>query len=77
MDVEKMRSTLAELYTGPGWKLRCQQMPDRQIVAIYKDMEKKGRLKQNAKRKSKRREPGIRTAQQITIYDVLNELGCL
>ena len=77
MDVSKMRCTLAELYTGPKWKLKCQTMPDRQVIAIYKDMERKGRLKQNAKHKSKRREPGIRTAQQLTIYDVLNELGCL
>lgn len=72
MDVAKMRCTLAELY-GPNWKLKCQTMPDRQVVAIYKSMERQGRLK----KKPKRREPNIKTAVQITIYDVLNEQGSL
>lgn len=69
MDVEKMRSALIELYTGPNWKLKVQGMPDRQVIAIYKDMERKGRFKQKNKRK--KREPKKQTAIQITIYDVL------
>lgn len=72
MDVAKMRCALAELY-GPTWRLKCQTMPDRQVVAIYKNMERTGRLK----KKKPKKEPDIRTALQITIYDVLNERGSL
>ena len=68
MDVNKMRCALSELYSGDNWRLKCQTMPDRQVVAIYKNMERTGRLK----KKKPKKEPGIKTAQQLTIYDVLD-----
>lgn len=67
MDVNKMRSALSELYPGDNWKLKCQTMPDRQVVAIYKNMERTGRLK----KKKPKKEPDIKKAEQLTIYDVL------
>lgn len=69
MTVDQMRSALCELYTGPKWRLKVQGMPDRQVIAIYKDMQSKGRFTQKNKRK--RKEPKKATAIQLTVFDVL------
>ena len=67
MNVEKMRAALGELY-GPKWRLKCQEMPDRQVVAIYKNLERKGKLKKPPKKK---KEPDIKKAVQLTIFDFI------
>lgn len=69
MNVEKMRSALAEAYSGPKWRLKLQQMPDRQIVAIYKNMESRGNLKKHSKKK----EPGVTKVTQLTIFDFMED----
>ncbi len=69
MNVEKMRSALAEVYSSPKWRLRLQQMPDRQIVAIYKNMESRGNLRKHPKKK----EPGVTKATQLTIFDFMED----
>lgn len=66
MTVEKMRSALAEAYPGPKWRLACQTMPDRQIIAIYKNLGAKNRLYIRKKRK----EPGVKKAVQVTMADL-------
>ena len=68
MSTEQMRSRLAELYPGPKWRLRVMQMPERQVVAIYKNMSQNGRLKKHPIKKKK--EPGIIKAVQMTMFDL-------
>ena len=45
MSIEQMRTVLAEVYKGDKWKKKLMSMPERQIFAIYKDLERKGKLK--------------------------------
>ena len=44
MTVEAMRSALGEVYPGDRWKNKVKEMPDAQIVAMYKRMEAQGQL---------------------------------
>ena len=68
MTTEQMRARLAEVYPGPKWHLRLAKMDDRQVVAIYKCMQRTGQLKR--KKHQKKNEPGVRAAIQITIFDL-------
>ena len=67
MSVEKMRAALAEVYNGNIWRIRVNGMDDRQVVAVYKSMKAEGRLKKHPTIKKK--EPGIRKAVQLSIFD--------
>lgn len=69
MTVDQMRTALKDAYPGPRWKLRCQDMSDRRVIAIYKSMESRGQLYRH-KKKSKRNEPGVIRAVQITMLDI-------
>ena len=62
-----MREKLADLYPGPNWRLKCQTMPERQVVAIFKNLEKKGRFLK--KPDKKKRDPATEPIQ-ITIFDI-------
>ena len=42
MTVNQMRNKIADVYKGPRWRAEVLQMPDRQVIAIYKDMAKRG-----------------------------------
>lgn len=71
MTTDQMRNALIQAYPGPIWKKKVIAMEDRQVVAIYKTMERTDRL---VKRKPKRKkEPGIKYCEQITIWDILGE----
>lgn len=71
MTVEKMRSALAEVYPGTStWRMRLQQMPDRQVIAIYKNMSRNDKLYAHKKMNKKKREPGVKKAVQITMVDI-------
>lgn len=67
MTVEHMRTEVSKAYNSPKWKYRVEHMEDRQVIAIYKDMAAKGRFGNNKKKK----EPGIKRAEQLTIFDEL------
>lgn len=67
MTTEAMRTRLAEVYPGPKWRMRLMQMPERQIIAIYKNMSRTGRLE---KKRKKKKEPGVIRAVQLTIFDL-------
>lgn len=69
MTADKMRNALMEVYSGPLWRMRVSGMDDKQVVAIYKSMEREGRL---TRHKSKK-EPGIKKAEQITMWEMLEE----
>lgn len=69
MTTDQMRCALAEVYPGPRWRLKCQTMPERQVVAIYKSLNEKNKLTKRS-RKPKRKEPGIFDAIQISMFDL-------
>ena len=65
MDIEFMRSYVLSMYPGPKWAEKVACMPDRQIIAVYYSMKKKGQ-KPISDKPNKR---------QLTIYDY-DEDGC-
>lgn len=69
MTVDQMRNALVEVYSGPVWRMRVSGMDDRQVIAIYKCMQKENRLHP----KKLKKEPGIKCCEQMTIWDVINE----
>jgi len=54
---------------GPGWRLRLETMPDRQVYAIYMDFLNKGKL-DPPKKSSKKI---YQYERQINIYDILSQ----
>lgn len=72
--VDKMRCALAEVYPETStWRMRLQQMPDRQVIAIYKNMSQNDKLYAHKKMNKKKREPGVKKAVQITMIDIAPE----
>jgi len=69
MTIERMREELAKAYPAPKWAKRVAQMDDRQVFAVYKDMERNGRLCKKCGEKTKLKEDGV----QITIWDLMKE----
>lgn len=63
MTTDQMRCWLAEKYVGPKWRLKCQMMPERQVIALYKSMSKRPN-------KKKKPEPGVKYAIQLSIFDL-------
>lgn len=70
MTIDQMRNALVRVYPGPKWKSRVQAMDTRQVVAIYKNMERTDRL---TGRNQLKREPGIKYCEQMTIWDLMEE----
>lgn len=68
MTVEAMRDYICKMYNdSPKWRLKVLAMPDRQVIAIYKNMKTRGQTP-NKPRKD------IPRQQQITIFDLLGGL---
>ena len=44
MTVEGMRDRICNVYNSDKWRRRVALMPERQVVAIYKNMERHNRL---------------------------------
>lgn len=44
MSIDQMRCALIEVYPGPNWRKRVIEMEDKQVIATYKNMERKGNL---------------------------------
>lgn len=71
MTVDKMRCKVAEAYAGPTWRLKVQEMPDKQIIAVYHDMCERGVFEPKKKPKIKlNKEP---RCEQLTIWDFMNK----
>ena len=47
MTIDAMRSALVATYSGTKWKNRVEHMPDFQVVAVYKRLERSGELKKS------------------------------
>lgn len=50
MNIAKMRSVLAEVYTGASWKERVGIMSNEQVFAVYKRLERSGELYKHNRR---------------------------
>ena len=50
MNIAKMRSVLAEVYTGASWKERVGTMSNEQVFAVYKRLERSGELYKHNRR---------------------------
>ena len=70
MNVEQMRARIIDVYGGPTWRLKVQEMSERQVIAIYKDMERKGRFDKIKKQKHAKTDA---LCEQLTIFDFLKE----
>ena len=69
MTIDQMRNVLSQAYPGPKWQTKVKEMNNRQVVAIYRCMQEENRLHP----KKMKNEPGIKKAQQLTIWDLLKE----
>ena len=54
MNIATMRQAVADAYPRRGWKTKVINMSDEQVLAIYKSMERNGRLFNHAKQRVKR-----------------------
>lgn len=45
MEVVNMRTWLKKAYSGPRWQKMVDKMKDDQVMAIYYDMVKRGKIK--------------------------------
>lgn len=67
MTVDQMREQIIKVYPGERWRNKVALMPDRQVVAIYKCMKRRGDFE-----KKKEKKP-YETAVQLTIWTLLND----
>lgn len=76
MTIDQMMERITAVYPGPAWRLKVQGMRaqgadgERQIFAIYKNMERRGVFEKAAKKKKP-----VFQEQQMTIWDFMNDGG--
>ena len=79
MTVNAMREAVIAAYSGPVWRLKGPEMPDRQVIAIFKSMIDEGRLGPGGKLLKKPSEPTSKglepKVQQLTIWDFYDKDG--
>lgn len=46
MSVQQMRAAIYEVYPGRRWKIKVQNMPDDQVIAVYYSFLAKGKFDQ-------------------------------
>lgn len=64
MSIEQMRNAVSNAYDSWRWRERVSQMPNAQVIAIYKNMEGRGQLNK-PKAKGRKKEQ----YRQMTIFD--------
>jgi hypothetical protein len=62
MLVGDMRKKVKSVYANPTWDKKVDGMPDRQIIAIFYNMEEKGKFK-------KKEEKTTDSYKQINLFD--------
>ena len=69
--IQQMRIEVAEAYPGMAWKNRVRVMPDRQIYAIYRSLQKKKKFDKVIKdKRGQLAEAPKQEFQQLTIFDL-------
>lgn len=66
MTVAAMRDYISKMYPSDRWRLRVHDMADRQVIAIYRTMQKRGQ------QPPKKKKSGV-TCEQISIFDMLEK----
>ena len=66
MSVDQMRAAITKVYDNPTWAYKVRRMADNQVIAIYRNMQKTGRL--DKKRQSGTLRKG-NNYRQMTIFD--------
>ena len=64
MEVWEMRELVASAYFSPQWKYRVSKMPERQIIAIYFNLEERGLFTPEAIARRKQTEKGIQIRKE-------------
>ena len=64
MTVSGMREHVSRAYDADKWRKRVQDMPDRQVIAIYRTMIKRGQLPPKKKKDTLK-------CKQLSIFDLL------
>lgn len=70
MTVAMMRKWVVSAYNNPTWMNKVAMMPDIQVIAIYRNMQKRGVFNKD---KSKKIEPSELVGHQMNIFDYLND----
>lgn len=73
-DIEVMRDQISQVY-GPDalkWKLRCRNMPNRQVVAVYLRMKEKGYFDRRRKR-ARQIQKKAEGYHQMTLWDYVED----
>ena len=76
MTIDQMRNALINRYPGSKWQQKVRNMDDRQVAAIYKCMEREGRLVEKKWKKRTFMQPLKKIEEhyeQLTIFDILGE----
>ena len=73
MNTAKMRSALAEVYSGASWKDRVQCMSEEQVLATYKRMEREGQLFKHSRR-TEHIHVNVPTNPDLPMYDPFFDL---
>jgi len=66
MTCDNMREQILKAYPGERWRNRVACMADRQVIAIYKNLKKRGELRVHKEKKP------YEQAEQLTIWNFLN-----
>jgi hypothetical protein len=83
MTVNAMREAVISVYSGPAWRLKVQEMPDRQVIAIFRSMVDEGRLTKNGILAKRPHQPTFEVPKkksepqciQLTIWDFYDKDG--
>lgn len=68
MTVQQMRNDISNVYDSWKWRNRVEGMPNAQVIAIYKTMQKSGKL--NSRDTKIKKQPQY---HQMTIFELEKE----
>ena len=72
-NINQMRQIISDAYPGMGWKQRCVNMPTNQVVAVYYNLLKSGKLEKKGMTKSRRKDAKVSMPEnyQYTVFDYI------
>ena len=65
MNIASIRTAVADAYPRRGWREKVKKMSDEQVFAMYKSMERNGRLFNHAKKDDKRERVQDRVTREM------------
>lgn len=55
MTVSQMRARIAEVYAGKAWRLKVDNMPEYQVIAVYHSFKESGKFEKKTQTKPAQR----------------------